>query len=184
LSLGEVCDGTLWESYLRSSYSTLKEHAYEWEPVYRRSVELEKSAATVPPHRMFVLSYPWDRDEAFFCYATAKLCDLPWAANLGDGDPHHTKFGGHFGTYPELINLRLGQPTRAEEYGGHKQGDVYIREYEHGIVVVNPDKAPQSATIAFDKPRKYRDMFSGKDADGTSALLAMPADSGRVLLWR
>jgi hypothetical protein len=184
LSLGDVCDGQLWESYLRSSYSTLKDHAYAWEPVYRRSVELEKSSHATPPRRIFVLSYPWDRDEAFFCYATAKLCDLPWAANLGDSDPHHTKFGGHFGTYPELINLRLGQPIHVEEYGGHKQGDVYVREYERGMVVVNPAKTPQNATIAFDRPRRYRDVFTAKEADGASASLNLPPESGRVLVWR
>jgi hypothetical protein len=184
LTLGDVCDGQLWESYLRSSYSTPKEHVYAWEPVYRQSVDLEKAAHAVPPRRMFVLSYPWDRDEAFFCYATAKLCDLPWSANLGDSDPHHTHFGGHFGTYPELINLRLGQPTRGEEYGGHKQGDVYVREYEQGIVAVNPTRTPRDATITFDKPRRYRDVFTGKEGDGASATLNLPAESGRVIVWR
>lgn len=184
LTLGDVCDGQLWESYLRSSYSTVKDHVYAWKPVYQRSVDMEKSAHAAIPHRMFVLSYPWDRDEAFFCYATAKLCDLPFSACLGDSDPHHTRFGGHFGTYPQLINLRLGQPTHDDEYGGHKIGDVYVREYEHGIVVVNPMKSPRDATIPFDKPRRYREVFSSKDGQGPSASITMPPQSGRVILWR
>jgi hypothetical protein len=184
LSQGDVCDGTLWESYLRSSYSTPKEHVYDWQPIHEASMALEKAARGPVPQRKFVLSYPWDRDEAFFCYATAKLCDLPWSASLGISDPHHLRFGGHFGTYPELIDLRLGRPLEPEKYGGAKFGEVFAREYERGIVLVNPTKTTQTAAVPRGKARRYRDVFTGSEGEGDTLSLEMRAESGRVFLWR
>jgi F5/8 type C domain len=184
LTLGDVCDGQLWESYLRSSYSTPKEHVYDWQNVYRRSVDLEKAWHAASPRKMFVLSYPWNREEAFLCYATAKLCHLPWAASLGISDPEHRKFGGHFGTYPELVDLRLGPPARDAEYGGTRLGASYYREYERGMVVVNPTKEAQHVTVPLGKSRRYRDVFAGVGANGAEAALELPPESGRVLLWQ
>jgi hypothetical protein len=184
LGLGDVCDGQLWESYLRSSYQTPKEHVYDWQSVYTRSVELEKAGNATPPRKMFVLSYPWDRNEAYFCYATAKLCNLPWSASLGRSDPEHKEFGGHFGTYPELVDLRLGLPVKPSEYGGKKLDEGYFREYERGVVVVNPTKGPQALTVPLGKERRYRDTFAGKDGEGASITVQLPPESGRVYLWK
>jgi hypothetical protein len=184
LKLGDVCDGQLWESYLRSSYSTPKEHVYDWHTVYRRSVELEKDWHATPPRRMFVLSYPWNREEAFFCFATAKLCDLPWSAGLGINDPDHKQFGGHFGTYPELVNLKLGSPTNVRQYGGEKLGEVYVRRFERGVVVVNPTKKAQKVTLSLLGRKQYRDMFAKKDLSGEMIVVAMPPESGRVYLYK
>jgi hypothetical protein len=184
LSLGDVCDGLLWESYLRSSYSTPKEHVYDWQDVYRSSVELEKGWTASPPRRMFVLSYPWDRAEAFFCYASAKLCALPWSACLGISDPNHLHFGGHFGTYPELVDLRLGRPVEPAQYGGARHGEVYSREYDRGLVVVNPTQSDQDAAVPFGKTRRYREVFTGQEGEGDTAAAKLPPESGRVYLWR
>lgn len=185
LTLGDVCDGQLWESFLRSSYSTEKEHVYAWQGVYNRAVDLEKAWNGVPSRKMFVLSYPWNREEAYFCYATAKLCNLPWSASLGISDPQHKEFGGHFGTYPELVDLRLGSPTDAKAYGGMKLGSAYFREFAKGMVVVNPDKTERRVVIDLQgKLRKYRDVFAGKDGEGATISLTLPAESGRVLLWK
>lgn len=184
LRLYDVSDAQLWESYLRSSYSTPKEHADSWEFVYRLSVDLEKAWHAMPPRRMFVLSYPWDRNEAFFCYATAKLSNLPWAAGLGISDPNHKKFGGHFGTYPELINLRLGAPSDVSQYGGEKNGEVYIRRYEAGFVVVNPTRQEQKLIFPLSKRKKYRDVFAVKESSGNRITLLLPPESGRVYLYQ
>lgn len=156
LKLGDVSDGQLWESYLRSSYSTLNEHVDDWDEVYRRSIEIERSWQAAPPHRMYVLSYPWDRNEAFFTYATAKLCDLPWSANVGITDPHHSHFGGRFGTYPELVNIHLGHPVNERQYGGEKWGEVYVRYYANGFVMVNPADQEQKFTL-LKGHKKYRE---------------------------
>ena len=184
LTLGDVCDGQLWESYLRSSYSTPKEHASNWKEVYRRSVALEQAWQDTPPQRMFVLSYPWDRDEAYFCYCTAKLCDLPWAASLGISDPKHLHFGGHFGTYPELVGLRLGTPAKQQEWGGVKLGEIYFRAYERGLVMVNPTRQPQTASVPLGKTRRWREVFSGIESEGSALSAQLPEESGRVFLWR
>jgi len=184
LKLGNVCDGQLWEGYLRSSYSTPKEHIADWRTVYRRSVELEKAWHATPPRRMFVLSYPWNREEAFFCFATAKLCDLPWSAGLGINDPYHKQFGGHFGTYPELVNLRLGSPTDVRQYGGEKLGEVYVRRFERGVVVVNPTKQAQKVTLSLTGRNQCRDIYAKKDLSGEMIVVAMPPESGRVYLYK
>lgn len=184
LKLGDVSDGLLWESYLRSSYSTRDKHVYNWRSVYKRSVDLEKAWYASPPERMFVLSYPWDRGEAFFCYATAKLCNLPWSAGLGISDSDHSRFGGHFGTYPELIALRLGKPTRQRRYGGGRIGAVYLRFYEHGLVMVNPTKRPQPLAVRLDRVRSYRDLYGRTDGSGRVITNTLPSESGRVYLWK
>ncbi len=184
LSLNDVIDGRLWESYLRSSYGTLRKHVDNWESVYRRSVDLEKAWQTTTPRRMFVLSYPWNRDEAFFCYATAKLCNLPWAANLGISDPTHSQFGGHFGTYPEVVNLRLGAPTIVGQYGGEKFGEVYLRSYERGFVVVNPTRQEQTLVLPPDMRRNFRDVFANEEMSGDVVTLVLTPESGRVYLYQ
>jgi hypothetical protein len=184
LTLGDVSDGQLWESYLRSSYSTPQQHAYEWEGVYRRSVAIERAWHATPPRRTFVLSYPWNREEAYFCYCTAKLCHLPWSASLGINDPEHRHFGGHFGTFPELVDLRLGAPVQEQECGGVKLGELYAREYERGVVLVNPTRTMQGGLLSLDRKRRWRDVFSSKEAEGTVIAAQLPAESGRVFLWR
>ncbi len=184
LTLGDVCDGQLWESFLRSSYNTPKEHVDDWQQVYRRSIQEEKGWLATPPQRMFVLSYPWDRREAFFCYATAKLCQLPWSACLGDQDPEHKVFGGHFGTYPELVDLRLGKPVEEKQFGGTKSGEIYFREYEQGLVVVNPTMFPKTVKLPLSKSRRYWDVFAAKDGEARIIALDIPAESGRVLIWK
>jgi hypothetical protein len=184
LKLGDVSDGILWESYLRSSYATPKEHAYDWETVYKRSVDLEKAWQSSPPRRMFVLSYPWNRDEAFFCYATAKLCDLPWSAGLGVSDPDHKKFGGHFGTYPELVDIRLGAPSDTNQFGGEKLGDVYVRTYEKGFVVVNPTHQEQQLELPLTGHRSCYDSFARKNLTDGNLRVALPPESGRVYLYQ
>jgi len=183
LSLYDVVDGVLWESYLRSSYSTPKEHSSSWDSVYRLSIDLEKKWLMTPPQRTYVLSYPWDRDEAFFCYATAKLFNLPWSAGVGIADPTHAQFGGHFGAYPELVNLRLGAPIDAGQYGGEKIGEVYVRRYEKGFVVVNPAVTKQNIVLPPLKRSKIQDIFAGKTISADSIRASLPPQSGRVYLY-
>jgi hypothetical protein len=184
LTLGDVCDGQLWESYLRTSYTTPNEHVQDWQSVYNHSLELEKEAHSSKPHKMFVLSYPWNREEAYYTYATAKLFNLPWSANLGENDASHARFGGHFGLYPELVGLRLGQPIRVDEYGGTKFGQVYYREYEHGLVVVNPTKDVQTVSVRLDRLHTYQDLFSKENGEGSFITVRLSPESGRVYTWR
>ena len=98
-TLNELIDGQLWESFLRSSYSTLPQHRADWTYTHELGMQLEMRWLKKDRPHAYVLSYPWDRSEAFFCYATAKLCHLPWSAGLGVDDRQHRTSGGHFGTY-------------------------------------------------------------------------------------
>jgi hypothetical protein len=184
LKLSNVSDGLLWESYLRSSFNTPKEHVSDWGSVYRRSVELEKSRHDTAQPRMFVLSFPWNRDEAFFCYATAKLSNLPWSAGLGITDPGHKKFGGHFGTYPELVNIKLGAPVNSRQYGGEKIGGVHVRRYEKGFVVVNPSRGEQQLVLPATNFSKCLDVYANREIAGVGTVVSLPAESGRVYLCR
>ena len=184
LKLNDVMDGQLWESYLRSSHNTSGGHVFDWASVYKRSVEVEKAWFLNPPKRMFVLSYPWNRDEAFLCYATAKLTNLPWSANLGKADPEHKEFGGHFGAYPELIDLRLGLPENLNQFGGEKLGEVYVRHYQKGFVVVNPTDKVQKTTLPFSGRAKYYDVYAGKYLADKESVVLLSSESGRVYIYK
>jgi hypothetical protein len=185
LALSDVSDAQLWESYLRSSHNREPEHRSDWALTHARSIDLERRAAAHAAHpvRTITLSYPWNRDEAFFCYATAKLSQLPWAASLGDRDPLHRRNEGFFGTYPELIGARLGAALR-DEPGGVPMGAVWVRELEHGLVVVNPTSSVQQVAVAFTGRHRYRELFSQRDAEGARFSAELPPESGRVLVWR
>ncbi len=178
LALSDVSDAQLWESYLRSSRNREPEHRSDWATTHAQSIDLERRAV-----RTITLSYPWNRDEAFFCYATAKLSQLPWAASLGDRDALHRRNEGFFGTYPELIGARLGAALR-DEPGGVPMGAVWVRELEHGLVVVNPTSSFQEVAAKFTRPHRYRELFSRRDAEGAGFSAQLPPESGRVLIWR
>jgi hypothetical protein len=173
-SIDDLADGIVWESYLFTTYVPRERHASQWDEVYRASVERERAQ---PRRRTYVLSYPWDRDEAFFAFATAKLCALPFAASLG-----RQGWAGVTPAFVELTRTRLGGVADAREVGGTRAGELYTRRYQHGMVLVNPTAAAQETTVAGPDGR-YRELFTG--ASGTSARITvcLPPRSGRVLQW-
>jgi hypothetical protein len=163
---------------LRSSRRDPAAHRADWAQTHARAIALEREGA-----RTVVLSYPFDRDEAFFCYASAKLSQLPWAAGLGDRDPRHQHDDGFFGTHPELVGARLGHAL-GDEPGGVALGAVWLRAFEHGLVLVNPTGSPVMVTVPLQGPRQYRELYSGREAAGVRFSGQLPPESGRVLIWR
>ena len=182
----DIADGFLWESFLRTSYPDEAHHVADWQTTYKRAVADEKIYNG--PNRktwgkLLVLSFPWTKDEAYLCYATAKLCNFPYSAGLGINDAQHAKFGGHFGTWPELISLRLGSVKNVEDFGGNEDGGAYYRIYQQGVVVVNPTASPVSVNIDLGGAHNFMDVYSGDQLAGDHVNMTIPANSGRVFRY-
>ena len=61
---------------------------------------------------------------------------------------------------------------------------IYYREYQRGLVVVNPTQTARAARIPLGMVRRCRNVFTGQDTEGESLMLQLPAESGRVFLWK
>ena len=70
--------------------------------------------------------------------------------------------------FPEY-DVELGQPEGA----WHRDGEAYVRDYEHGTVAAAPD---EEAKITFDVP--HMDVTTGET--GTTG--TVPAGDGRIFL--
>jgi hypothetical protein len=111
------------------------------------------------------------REDAFFCYASARLAGFVW-----NGGPLSN---------PEtavLYRLRLGKPLTDQQ----EENGVHYRVFERGLVAVNPGKEKAaSITIAAPIPTKrFFDVFQRKPIDlTTSGKLEIPKYAGRVFLF-
>jgi hypothetical protein len=177
-----IADGQLWEAFLRTSHADQARHVVAWNYTFNRALRAASSRRR-EGRQTYVLSFPWDRDEAFLCYATAKLFDFPWSAGIGDKDKAHQTFGGFFGTFPDLLAIRLGRP-QDERDGGDKIGEVYVRKYSAGMVIVNPTATAHTATVPLGAVRRYSDVYLATSRSGPAIIADVPANSGRVYLWQ
>jgi hypothetical protein len=87
------------------------------------------------------------KEDAYFCYATARLAGFVWNGGVPLSHP----------AVAALYRLRLGSPL-ADEI--EEQG-VYWRPFEAGLVAVNPDKT-KPATITLRSPvpaNRFYDFF-------------------------
>jgi Hypothetical glycosyl hydrolase family 15 len=119
------------------------------------------------------------REDAFFCYASARLAGFVWSGGLPLSDPDTAI----------LYQIRLGPPLGPEQ---HEQ-DVYYRLFDRGLVALNPNKqAPATFTLPASTPTILYDLFPaqpGKPAAGRrielgpARQLTIPAYSGRVYLY-
>ncbi|MGB9626001.1 MAG: putative glycoside hydrolase, partial [Phycisphaerae bacterium] len=90
------------------------------------------------------------REDAFFCYASARLAGFVWNGGRPLSDPDTAI----------LYQIRLGPPLGPEQ----EQNGVYYRLFERGLVVVNPDKArPGALTLG---PGCSRQSSTGRSAPG------------------
>jgi len=75
------------------------------------------------------------REDAFFCYASARLAGFVWNGGRPLSDPDTAI----------LYQIRLGPPLGPER----EQNGIYYRLFDRGLVAVNPDKQKSGAiTIA------------------------------------
>ncbi len=77
------------------------------------------------------------REDAFFCYASARLGGFVWNGGLPLSNPDTAI----------LYQVRLGQPLGDEQ----QENGVFYRVFERGFVAVNPDQE-QSAQITIQPP--------------------------------
>jgi hypothetical protein len=112
------------------------------------------------------------KEDAYFCYASARLGGLIWAAGgdiLKDNPARR------------LYDIRLGRPQGPAQ----RSGEVYYRCFERGMVVVNPTAQPQTCTIGNISAAGLYDLFEEKELPLDRAALSfpIPGRSGRVFLF-
>ena len=120
-------DADMLESYICSWAS--KERWLGWENWHEQGVQLRPyiRAGKQVQALSYLGSTPYGvKEDAFFCYATARLAGLVWNAGLPMSRPE---------TAP-LYRLRLGRPLQKEV----KEDSIYWRAFEAGLVAVNPDR--------------------------------------------
>jgi len=112
------------------------------------------------------------REDAFFCYASARLAGFVWNGGVPISNPE----------VADLHRLRLGRPRTAEL----EDSGVHYRVFENGFVAVNPDKE-KPATITLDAAvpgKTLRDCFGGVAVTiAEDRRLEIPKYSGRVYLF-
>ncbi len=117
------------------------------------------------------------KDDAFFCYASARLMNFIWGAGYSldkveDDRPVRT-----------LYSLTLGPPTTQETIAD----EVHYRVFKNGIVAVNPNGNRKALTIQGALPTSLLwDVYQEKSlaCGGGSAVLDLPPQSGRVYLFK
>ncbi len=176
-------DAEMLESYICTWVS--KDRWFDWHKHWH------ESGIKLQPHiragkQIQALSYVGHtsygvREDAFFCYATARLAGFVFNAGRPISDPETAI----------LYQIRLGPPLGPEQ----EQDGVFYRLFAAGIVAVNPDKAKSATwTLPASAPStRLYDVFEaapGRDAKGrlidvstTQRRLTIPAYSGRVYLY-
>ena len=122
------------------------------------------------------------REDAFFCYVSARLAGFVWNGGRPLSDPDTTI----------LYQIRLGPPLGPEQ----EENGLYYRVFERGLVALNPDKAkPGTLTVPTSVPsNRLYDLFDNRpknmgqggpviDISASGRQLKMPAYCGRVYLY-
>ena len=169
----DAADGTMIESYVCS---------WAWKGRRQTWPELKKSAARYAPYvaaggTVVALSYLGEtqstvKDDAYFCFAAARLSGFVWSDYQTLKDDPSTA----------LYRVHLGAP--AAPLAAAADGVDY-RWFQKGLVVMNGTDAPAAVVIpapAGTRLRTVSDVYDAREfalADGTLRL-TVPAQSGRV----
>ncbi|MFA6546755.1 MAG: putative glycoside hydrolase, partial [Limisphaerales bacterium] len=148
-------DAEMLESYICTWVS--KDRWFDWKAHWN------KAGKDLQPHvkagkQIQALSYlghtPYGiREDAFFCYASARLAGFVWNGGQPLSQPDSAV----------LYRLRLGKPLTDER----EENGVHYRVFERGLVAVNPDKGT-NASITLSPPMPTRRLF---DVFGNGASL-------------
>ncbi len=126
-------DAEMLESYICTWVS--KERWFDWSKHWhRQGVELQPFVRA--GKQIQCLSYlghtPYGiREDAFYCYATARLGGMVWNGGTGLANPDSSI----------LYQIRLGRPLADEQ----EENGVHYRVFERGFVAVNPQKDRRGA---------------------------------------
>jgi hypothetical protein len=173
-------DAEMLESYICTWVS--KDRWFDWnEHWHQRDVALQPFIKA--GKQIQALSYLGHtdygvREDAFFCYASARLAGFVWNGGRPLFDPDTAI----------LYQIRLGPPLGPEQ----QEKDVHYRLFERGLVALNSDKQ-QLGTFALpaSAPSILYDLFPKKTASererrlelGPARQLSIPAYAGRVYLY-
>jgi hypothetical protein len=137
-----------------------------------------------------------NRSTVYYEWSRVRLFDLALAVNTGDGGCPEggTRSGvcNRYGLYPELTDLRLGEPVGRRPVARDCDGSsavrcVWTRSYAGGAVLVNvrPRAARVTVEVGDGSCRHVRDVHAQRALAGnrcvTSVRLALPPWSGRPL---
>ncbi|MBI2435647.1 MAG: hypothetical protein HYV26_22560 [Candidatus Hydrogenedentes bacterium] len=150
-------DAEMLESYICTWVS--KERWFDWKDHWN------KAGRDLQPYvqagkQIQALSYlgqtPYGvREDAFFCYASARLAGFVWSGGRPLSDPE----------VADLHRVRLGRALTEEL----EENGVHYRIFERGLVAVNPERE-RAAKISMGPPapgKRLLDLF-GSGADGWS----------------
>jgi hypothetical protein len=173
LGLAGAADGTMIESYVCS---------WAWKGRRRNWEQLKRTAQEYAPYVqsggvVVALSYLGEtlttvKDDAFFCFAAARLSDFIWSDyQTLRGDPATVLYRAHLG--PVVAPLSETAPG------------VDYRWFRDGLIVINGTDKPADVAIAAPgnvRGRSLRDLYADRVVPVSSGTLALsiPAQSGRV----
>ncbi|HQK94320.1 MAG TPA: putative glycoside hydrolase [Armatimonadota bacterium] len=148
----QYLDAEMMESYICTWVS--KDRWFDWHTHWhQQGVDLQPFVKA--GKQIQCLSYlghtPYGvREDAFFCYASARLGGFVWNGGTPLSDPDTAI----------LYQIRLGKPLTDER----EENGVFYRVFERGLVALNPDKqAPHTITIADPVPTtKFADLAAGQ----------------------
>ena len=177
LEFADCADGTMIESYIcswawkgrRQTWQQSKELARKYAPYI-------KSGGAV-----IALSYLGEtqttvKDDAFFCYAAARLSDFIWSDYRTLGDNPATV----------LYRTHLGSPSTALRAAAE---GVEYRWFHKGLIVMNGTDQSAAINVALPEKSGFRslgDLYEDRDIPVMEhhVGLSIPAQSGRVYSWR
>lgn len=112
------------------------------------------------------------KDDAYFCYCSARLSGFLWSAGGDILKGHPAEI---------LYSVRLGDPIGSEM----ERGGVHYREFERGIIAVNPERKRGSLSIPGRAGHRALDLYNHKGASGwgQDVTVRIPPESGRVFLY-
>jgi hypothetical protein len=108
-------------------------------------------------------------DDAFYCYACAKLSGFHWADWFTVPPQNKAQ---------TLFTVRLGAPTGETE----EKNGVFLRAFANGLVAVNPSEAPRVLDLPDANKAQLLDLYAGRmvEARAGAIPLEVPGQSGRV----
>ncbi len=172
LDYADCADGTMIESYIcswawegqRENWSQLKELAKKYEPYLSAGGQV------------IALSYlrrtqSKTKDDAYFCYAAARLSGFIWSDYLTISDD----------SSKVLYQAHLGEPLTSII----SSDEIDYRVYRRGIIAINGDDVDRAVTIPMPSEVDFKSVFDLYDErlinieDG-NLQLSIPGSSGRV----
>jgi hypothetical protein len=157
----EYSDGLMWESYIfgdaqrRQDWPQVRKAADDWRQY------VDRGKAVLALSNVGGENEEQRKENAFYAYACAKLSGFLWAR------------------YYELNLVRIGKPIDDMR----SANGVHYRNYEKGVVAVNPDCKVQTVEILLNmKNAAFVDVFTGKtlNAENGCLKIAVPPNAGRV----